>query len=146
MWWYAALVLAFPAVLVWLGYATSLGAWAVALLGMGYMARQALRMRRAEQQFWNARKDLVAMFADGRLLTTCHGEPQAFDLAVYAAVDAVMERGRVVRLLADQAAGNRDIYAGYDDMQSFAAEFKRHARTARFRYVRLGFPMTLKEI
>jgi len=99
-----------------------------------------------ELAFWAERKELTVWFEDGKLVVRSTHETRATDLSEYVSLDAVEEKGRIVRVLADRPDGQRDVYAGFDNMEAFAAEFRLHARGARFRRVKLGFPMTLKEV
>lgn len=145
-WLYLAWAPAAIAVVFWLGLEKKPLAWVCAIAAAGYFLYLARRVRNAEVTFWNARKDLAVWFEGGRLIVRSASATDSIDLSAYLSVDAVIERGRVVRLLADRSNDERDIYAGYDDMESFATEFCANARNARFRRVRLAFPMKLKEI
>jgi len=129
-----------------LGAQSSVVAWLICAVVCAYAGYQAWRELLVESAFWAGKKDLALSFEDGVLVVRSAHETLASDLSEYVSVDAVEEDGRVVRVLADRPDGKRDIYAGFDDMEAFAAEFRLNAPRARFRRVKLGFPMTLKEV
>jgi hypothetical protein len=67
-------------------------------------------------------------------------------LSDISAVDALEEKGMVIRLLVDKKDGARAIYAGFNDMEAFAREFRLNVPHAKFRRVRAGFTLKLKEV
>ncbi len=107
-------------------------------------------MHRHEAAFWESRRRALIWLEDGRLYVSPEGalkpESDAESLSDVRNVDALEERGKVVRLLVDKEDGTRVMYAGFDDMEAFASEFGLNAPQARFRRVRMGFPMKLKEV
>jgi len=105
-------------------------------------------MSRFESDFWRQKSKVEVWFEDGRLLASSDRKvlPDPESLLSVAAIDAQEEKGRVVRLHVDRMDGAKSIYFGFDDMDAFSAEFKMNAPQAKFRRVRLGFPMKLKEI
>ena len=106
------------------------------------------QMNRFESDFWKQKSKVEVWFEDGRLFASSDGKvlPDPESLMDVAAIDAQEERGRIVRLHVDKKDGTKDIYSGLDDMDAFAAEFKMNVPQAKFRRVRLGFPMKLKEV
>lgn len=149
--WYLGIRYYAPMLLLAIGYgllAQTRMAWILSALCTSLFIWQFWKERQREARFWNSRRDLVVWLDDGRLWASRPGleHPEFEELDEVHAVDAVVERGEVVRLLVDDRDGKRTIYAGFDDMEAFAAAFRSNTPKARFRRVRFGFPMTLKEI
>lgn len=105
-------------------------------------------MHHYELEFWKNRRELVVWLDGGRVYVTTDGASESVteSLCDVRSVDAVEERGKIVRLLVDKSDGTRVMYAGFNDMEAFTSEFRRNTPQAKFRRVRLGFPMTLKEV
>ena len=105
-------------------------------------------MSRMESDFWKQKSKLEVWFEDGQLFASSDGKvltaPES--LVNVVTIDAQEEKGRIMRLHVDKNDGTKDIYSGFDDMDAFSAEFKINAPGAKFRSVRMGFPMKLKEI
>lgn len=147
-WIYFGLALSIPGILMLLGLQGSVVAWAVGLALMALLAWRMWQQRVHEAAFWAEKRKLAVWFEHGRLYVGSHDAPlpQSESLQDVTAVDVLVERGQAVRLLVDAKDGSRTIYAGFDDMEAFASEFRLAAPKARFRRVRLGFPSRLKEI
>ncbi|MBN8728877.1 MAG: hypothetical protein J0H15_14430 [Xanthomonadales bacterium] len=149
--WYLGSVMHLSMVLLALIYgflASAPVAWIMSTLVIAFWAWHWWKQQRQEAAFWESRRNLVIWLEEGRLWVHEPGlaAPNSEALDWVDSIDAVVERGRVVRLLVDDRSGNRRVYAGFHDMDAFATAFRRQAPRARFRRVRLGFPMRLKEI
>ncbi|MCB1561634.1 MAG: hypothetical protein KDI75_11175 [Xanthomonadales bacterium] len=147
-WWNGLFIILMPVVVYMMGFSRYPVAWVACALIVGALAYSSWREKRLEALFWERQKDLVAWFDEGRLFASNNASPEPFviDLDEFSAVDALEERGVVVRLLADHSNGTRSIIDGFDDMEAFAREFRLNAPRVRFRRVRLGFPNKLKEV
>ncbi|MHC9085588.1 hypothetical protein ACYX7E_11235 [Luteimonas sp. RIT-PG2_3] len=134
--------------LVWLmGVQHSPLAWTVCAAWLAWLAWSWWRERGVERELWAFRQPIRVWFADGRLhVDDGHGQSveQSFDQV--AAVEAIEAKGRVVRLLVDRKDGARDVYAGYDDMDAFASEFRSQVRNVPFKRMRGSFSGGLKEV
>lgn len=62
------------------------------------------------------------------------------------AIDAIVSRRRVERILVDDRDGARTVFAGLQDMGAFLADLRVQAPSARYRLMTMGFPMRLKEV
>lgn len=147
-WIYASFVLSMPLLVFLLGAQRSAVAWAACAAVLALIAWRWWQQRAWEAAFWERKRGWVVWFEDGCMHAASDGAPlpRTESLEDVAAVDVVFERGKPVRLLADKADGSRTVYTGFDDMDAFAAEFRSAAPHAKFRHVRLAFPMKLKEI
>ena len=147
-WLYGSLALSVPALVFLLGIQRSLVAWSVCAAIIVLLTWRWWQQRRFESVFWEEKRKLLVWFEDGRLFASTDGVPlsDSESLSEICGIDALDERGSVVRLLVDKKDGTRTIYAGFDDMEAFAREFRSNASQAKFRRVRLGFPMKAKEI
>lgn len=125
----------------------SVVAWIVCAGLVAVLAYRAWQMHTYEAAFWEQKRALVVWADAGSLHAEANGvrlEPES--LSDVTCIDALEVRGQLVRLLVDKVDGSRAIYAGFDDMDAFATAFRLNAPRARYRRVRLGFPMKLKEV
>lgn len=131
-----------------IGAQSSFVAWSICSAVLVLLGWRWWQQHRYESAFWGQKRKLLVWFEDGRLWASADGAPlrESESLSDVSAVDALEEKGSVVRLLVDKADGTRTIYAGFDDMEAFAREFRLNVPGAKFRRVRLGFPMKLKEV
>ncbi len=144
---------ALHASMVLLGFAcgfltgTPLG-WGICTLLIAFWVWHWCRQKQREAAFWKARSELLVWLEDGRLWVSGSepSQPESEKPDWVQSIDALVENDRIVRLLVDGREGRRRIYAGYHDMDAFAAEFRRNVPWARFRRVRWGFSMRLKEV
>jgi len=146
-WLYGSFAVSLPVLVVMLGAQRSGVAWAACAALLGLIAWRWWRQRAYEAAFWARKRALQVWFEDGRLQAAADGVPQppSEPLHEVAAVDVVFERGRPARLLVARPDGSRAVYAGFDDMEAFAREFRLAAPGATFRRVQRAFPMKLKE-
>lgn len=125
--------------------------WPAATLFTAYMAWSGWKwwkQRQAEAVFWDRRKRLLVWFVDGHLYASSDGVALSppRNLSDVTAIDAVVVRKSIVRLLVDTQSGDRLLFVGLDDMEAFAGEFRLNAPHACFRRVRIGLTLKLKEI
>lgn len=130
-----------------MGAQGSVVAWIVCAGLVALLAYRAWQMHKYEAAFWEQKRALVVWIDGGSL----HAESnevrlESESLSDVKVVDALEEWGRIVRLLVDKSDGSRTIYAGLDDMEAFATAFRLNVPRAKYRRVRLGFPMKLKEV
>lgn len=147
---YGSFVAGAIAIVFLLGVQSSFIAWAICVGVIALLVWRWRQMRRYEAAFWESRRKALIWLEGGRLYVSLEGalvpESDAESLSDVRNVDALEERGEVIRLLVDKEDGTRVIYAGFDDMEAFASEFRLNAPQAKFRRVRMGFPMKLKEV
>lgn len=121
--------------------------WAVASVYLGYAIWQALREQRFERERWEVKRRYELWFEPGVMhvaVPLVQGETLPLDSIVN--IEAVVERSRIARLLVEDRSGERSIYSGFEDMNAFARDLRNAAPQARFRNMRMGFPMRLKEM
>lgn len=147
-WIHGSLAASVPLLVLLLGAQRSVVAWIACGAVLALAAWRWRQQRIHEAAFWEQKRRLAIWFEDGRLRASSDGVPLSGSepLDDVTAVDVLIEKGRPTRLLVDRADGRRTIYAGFDDMEAFAREFRLAAPRAKFRRVRLCFPMQLKEI
>lgn len=147
---YGSFVASAVAIVFLLGVQSSFVAWAICVGLIAMLLWRWRQMRLYEAAFWESRRKILIWLDGGRLYASTNGalmaESDTESLSDVRNVDALEERGKIVRLLVDKVDGTRDIYAGFDDMEAFAAEFRLNTPQAKFRRVRMGFPMKLKEV
>lgn len=146
-WLYGSFAVSLPLLVFLLGAQGSGVAWAACAALLGLIAWRGWRQRAYEAAFWERKRALAVWFEAGRLHAAADGvpQPQSESLDDVAAVDVVFVKGRPVRLLVDRSERSRTVYAGFDDMEAFAREFRLAAPQAKFRRVRWAFPMKLEE-
>jgi hypothetical protein len=130
-----------------MGAQGSVVAWIVCAGSVALLAYRAWQMHKYEGAFWEQKRTLLVWVDGGSL----HAESnnvrlESESLAEVKGVDALEVGGKLVRLLVDKVDGSRTILEGFDDMEAFATAFRLNAPRARYRRVRLAFPMKLKEI
>lgn len=142
---WSALAVAAVLMVFLLGAQRSLVAWLACAALLALLGWRWWQERRAEAAFWSDRRRLEIWFADGQLMAwASEGDaPAPVALAPVRAIDALVAKGRVLRLLVDRDDGTRRLYAGLDDMDAFAEAFRAQAPQARFRRVRRAFPARL---
>lgn len=147
-WMYGSFIVSTVMLVFLLGVQRSFVAWLVCAGWIALLGWRWRQMHRRESEFWGDRKGLLVWLEDGYLHVSSDGKhlPDPLSLSDVRAIDALEEKGKIVRLLVDKADGVRTTYAGFDDMEAFAVEFKLNAPQAKFRRVRFGFPMKLKEV
>jgi hypothetical protein len=147
-WLYGSLALSLPALIFLLDVQRSVVAWSAGGVVTALLAWRWEQQYRYEAAFWEQKSKYLVWFEDGRLCVSANDVPlpESEPLSDISAIDALEEKGSVIRLLVDKKNGTKTIYAGFDDMEAFAREFRLNASQAKFRRVRLGFPMKLKEI
>ena len=147
-WLYASLALSLPILVFLLDIQHSFVAWSAAAVVIALLVWRWRQQYRYESAFWEQKSKYLVWFEDGRLCASANDVPlpESESLSNISAIDALEEKGSVVRLLVDKKDGTKAIYAGFDDMEAFAREFRLNASQAKFRRVRLGFPMKLKEV
>jgi hypothetical protein len=130
-----------------MGVERSIVAWLVCAGLVALLAYRAWQMVRYVARFWEQKRALVVWIDGGSLHAESNGARlESQSLSDVRTVDALEVGGRLVRLLVDTADGERTIYAGLDDMEAFATAFRLNTPGARYRRVRMGFPMTLREV
>ena len=147
-WLYGSFDLSVAAWVFLLGTQRRLVAWSVCAAIIMLLPWRRWQQRRFESVFWEEKRKLLVWFEDGRLFAATDGVPlsDSESLSEICGIDALEESASVVRLLVDKKDGTKTIYAGFDDMDAFAREFRSNASQAKFRRVRLGFPMKVKDI
>lgn len=146
-WLTGAIALSVVGLVFMMGAQGSMVAWIVCAGLVALLAYRAWQMHKYEADFWEQKRALVVWIDGGSLHAESNGARlESESLSEVKAVDALEARGRIVRLLVDKLDGGRTIYAGLDDMEAFAAAFRLNTPRARYRRVRLAFPMKLKEV
>lgn len=151
-WGYGFSAVSLVAVVFLAGMQSSFIAWSICAGVVVVLFWRWWQMHRCELEFWKIRSRQVVWLDGGRLHVSVDGafvselEAESLSLSDVRNVDALEERGKIVRLLVDKDDGTRAVYAGFDDMEAFASEFRLNTPQAKFRRVRLGFLMRLKEI
>lgn len=121
--------------------------WSLAGVYLTYTLWQCAGLRRFERARWDNKRRYEVWFEPGVMHVAVPLVPaELVPLDSIVSIEAVMERSRVARLLVDDCSGERSIYSGFEDMEAFARDFRVAAPHARFRTMRMGFPMRLKEI
>ena len=147
-WLFGLLALSIPGLVFLMGVHRSAVAWLACAIVIGLLVWRFWQQHRYESAFWEEKRNILVWLEDGRLFASKEGGPlpDPASLSDISAVDALEEKGMVVRLLVDKKDGTRVIYAGFNDMEAFAREFRLNAPHAKFRRVRVGFTMKLKEV
>lgn len=121
--------------------------WSLAGVYLMYTLWQAARLHRFERARWDNKRRYEVWFGPGVMHVAVPLVPaESVPLDSIVSIEAVMERSRVARLLADDRSGERSIYSGFEDMAAFARDFRDSAPQARFRTMRMGLSMRLKEV
>jgi hypothetical protein len=137
-----------PGLVFLMGAHHSVVAWLACVIVTGLLVWRFWQQHRYESDFWKEKQNVLVWLEDGRLFASKEGMPlpDSVSLSDISAVDALEEKGMVIRLLVDKKDGTRAIYAGFNDMEAFAREFRLNVPQAKFRRVRVGFTMKLKEV
>jgi hypothetical protein len=131
---YGLLALSLLGMIFMIGAQRSLVAWLACAVVIGLLVWRWWQQRRFESVFWEQKRKLSVWFEEGQLRASAEDVDlqESESLSDINAIDALEENGSVVRLLVDKEDGTRTIYAGFDDMDAFAREFRLNAPRPSF--------------